>query len=612
MHTEAAILLTIVWASGLGLLAQILAHRFSMPAIVLLLIFGVLFGPDGLNVVQPSSLGGGLNVLVKLAVAIILFEGALGLRLSDLRQSLLEVRGLVTVGVIITWAGATLAALLIARFSFPLSLLFGALVTVTGPTVVQPLLKRVKVPRRVKAVLEGEAILIDPIGAILAVAVLDIVLGLYGVQQLSVASAIWGYLGRLLIGGLVGYVGALLLSLLLKAPRLVPLELRNLVALAGVWVVFGAAESLESEAGILAAVVMGLALQRSAIPEERRLRLFKEQLTVLAISLLFILLAASLKLEVVIAEGWRGVLTVLTLMFVLRPISVWLSTRHSSLSWREKVFVGWIGPRGIVAASVASLFAVSLSAAGIGDGEHLLALTFLTIALTVTLQGLSAAWVARVLGLASVTGKHVIIVGAGALARTVARVLTEHGRPVMLVDRSPTLVSVARQAGLEILHGNALEEEVLELAGADETDTFLSMTPNPEVNVLAVQLAREAFNIEHAYPMLDQPGKGASPRLVAQIGGSIAFGRAINIRDWEHALTYETVEQFEWSIPDAWRGLNPEATPLPEGVLSIARVQGDEIELTNNRQVWHKGEKIVLLSRVPEHKARKALHKLLV
>ncbi len=607
MHGESAVLLTIAWAIGLGLLAQILAHRFRLPAIVLLLAFGVAAGPYGLDLVHPSQFEEGLGILVKLAVAIILFEGALNLRLGDLRQAAREVRSLVTLGVLVSWVGGTLAALLIAGFPFPLALLFGALVTVTGPTVVQPLLKRMRVPRRLKTTLEGEAILIDPIGAILAVAVLDVVISVYGAEALTLWGAFWAYAGRLLVGGVVGYAGGAILSRLFKVRRLVPAELRNLVALAGVWLVFAIAEALLSEAGIMAAVAMGLSFQRGEVPEERRLRQFKEQLTVLGISLLFILLAANLRLEVIAAEGWRGIATVLALMFVVRPAAVYLAMRGSSFSWKEKLFIAWIGPRGIVAASVASLFALSLETAGFADGERLLALTFLTIALTVTLQGLTANPLARLLGLKSTTGHRALVIGAGPLARRAARILEEHGRRVTVIDRNLSLVYAAQREGLEALQGNALEEEVLERAGADEAESLLAATVNPEVNVLTVQLAREAFNITRAYPVVDTPEKGAGPQLVEQVGGRIAFGRPIDIRDWEHALNYEPVETFVWAVPKEWPNVPLGEVQMPLELLPLVRIQGSNVEVAHSGQTWRKGERVVFLSRVPEEEAREAL-----
>lgn len=606
MHHVDPALLTIAWATAAGLLAQVLAHRWKIPAIVPLLLFGVALGPSGLGVIRPAALGSGLPVIVKLAVAVILFEGALSLRLRDLQRAMREVRNLVTIGVLVTWVGATLAAWGIAHLSFAVAVVFGALVTVTGPTVVQPLLRRVALPRRVKTVLEGEAILIDPIGAVLAVAVVDIVLGLTGARPIGVASGAWGYVGRLLVGAGVGAAGAFALSFLLKRRGLIPADLVNLVSLAAVWTVFGIAEGLQSEAGIMAAVVMGLVMQRGAVPEERRLRRFKEQLTVLGISLVFVLLAAALPLRVVVAEGWAGVATVAVLMFVVRPASAALSLRKSPLSWRERAFIAWIAPRGIVAASVASLFALALSDAGIAEGERVLAITFLTIAMTVTLQGLTAAPFSRLLGLHSLAGKGVVIVGAGPLALRLAQVLRERGRPVMMLDRNPYLVEHARSLGFDAIAGNALDENVLEDADVDEAETFVAVTTNAEVNALAAHLAHDAFGVARSYPALGHPSRGAGPRLLERVGGRIAFGRPIDVRAWDEALARGEADFVVYTVPAGADGdLRPAA--LPAEMIAMARHRGQSVEVTNAEQRWQGGDELILLSRFREQEAISAL-----
>ena len=503
------VLLTIALAVVAGLVAQVVAAHWRIPPIVPLLLVGMAIGPSGLGFIHPESLGSGLSVVVKLCVAVILFDGALNLRLSDLRLALGEVRRLVTIGALVTWAGATLAALFIAGLSGPVALVFGALLTVTGPTVVQPILRRVRVSRRLKAVLEGESILIDPIGAVLAVAVVHVVLGVAGVHPIGFFESIWAYAGRLIVGALVGVASAFLLSWLLRRRGLVPAELANLVALAAVWGAFGISEAIKSESGITAVVAMGLSMQGGSIPEERRLRRFKEQLTVLGISLLFVLLSANLPLSVVLEEGVRGLLTVAALMFIVRPLSVWAALRHSDLSWRERAFISWIGPRGIVAASVASLFAIELTDAGFPEGQRVLAITFLTIALTVTVQGLTAGPIARLLRLESLVGRRVIIVGAGPMALALASIFRQHDRPVAVIDRNHEMIERAREMGLEAVDGNALDEPVLAAAGADEAETVVAMTTNPEVNTLTAHLAQDAFGIHGAYPVLANPAHGA-------------------------------------------------------------------------------------------------------
>ncbi len=600
MHPDPA-LLTASLAVGLGILAQLLAHRYRLPALVLLLVFGVLAGPGVLGLLRPAALGGGLFLLVKLAVAIVLFEGALALRLEDVRGALYEVRRLVTLGAAVTWLGAGLAAWGLGGLSPPVAALFGALVVVTGPTVVQPMLKRILVPRRLKAVLEAEAILIDPIGAILAVAVYEAILPGGG----SPAQAALAYLARLAVGGAAGLFFGLLVSWLLRQPRWVALELRNLVALAGVFLAFGLADAVLTESGIMAAVVMGLVVQRRAIPEEHRLRRFKEQLTLLAISLLFVLLAAALPLDTLAAALGPGVLVALALVLVVRPLAVAASLAGSGLPLRERLFVAALAPRGIVAASVASLFALTLPQ----EGARLLALVFLTIFLTVTLAGFGAPVLARLLGLAEAAGRRVVIVGAGGVGRTVARLLVQHGRPVALVDRNLPHVRAARREKLFAVAGDALDEDVLEAAGADEAGTLLAVTPNPEVNLLVAQIGREVFGIARVHPALEEAG--APEEIARQAGAEPAFGRPLDLEDWDHALARRRARVFEWTVPEGFPEAPVGALALPEGLLPLVRGKGEGVEVVHAGQTWAPGERIYWASRLAQREAEAALAGLL-
>ncbi len=593
MEHGTALLITIVAAVVFGLLAQILAHRWHVPVIVLLLIFGIGLGEDALGVVRPDELGGGLGILIKLAVAIILFEGALSLNLKSVRQNAAEVRNLITIGVLVSWAVTTLIAHFIAGFEWRLAILFGALMTVTGPTVIQPLLRRITVTRSVKTVLQAEAILVDPIGAILAIAVLDVLLATTVSGAIGLPGVLWVYFGRLLVGGVVGIIGAYGLAFLMKAKNLVPVELGNLVALACVWGTFGLAEWLHSEAGIMAAVIMGLVTQNATIPGARQLRHFKETLTTLGISVLFILLAAGLDLSTLGREGLSGVLAVIAIMLVARPLAVFIATWRSRLNWREKIFVSWVGPRGIIAASVASIFMLALQESGLAGGERLLALTFLTILMTVSIQGLSAGWLAGVLGLRDMGKQKVLIVGANNLGGVIARILTRYDRPVLLVDTNLTSVERARQKGMEAVPANALEESALEELHAEDYATFLALTSNSEVNVLACQLARDDFGIERAFPALSNPAKGANPALLKQTGGRLAFGRFITVAQWEKAET--DIHEFVWQFPSSQPAINARDIPLPVEVIPILRVRSGSAEIVHAEQTWQPGDVIVFL-----------------
>ncbi|MFQ3583892.1 MAG: sodium:proton antiporter [Cyanobacteriota bacterium] len=423
---ELTILFTLALVAGIG--AQVLANFVGVPSIVFLLLFGLLLGPDGLSLVHPQAMGSGLEALVSLAVALILFEGGLNLRLQRLNQVSDSLRNLVLFGSLLTLVGGAVAAHYLGEFPWRLAFLFGSLVVVTGPTVINPILKRVRVDTAVSTLLEGEGVLIDPVGAILAVVVLQVVLSghpsfLMALEQLS---------SRLAIGAAVGALGGWLMgSFLLWSRQFLTEDLRNSVVLAGALAVFVLAQSLRSEAGLMAVVLAGLVVRQKAAIAERSVRQFHGQLVVVAISVLFILLTSTLSLKAVFALGWGSLATVVCLMLVIRPLSVWLCTLNSDLNWRQKLFVAWLAPRGIVAASVASLFAILLTERGITGGDALKALVFLTISLTVTVQGLTAAWVARWLGLDQ--GSSTVIIGDHPLTSQLAQLMRSLNQTVEVI-----------------------------------------------------------------------------------------------------------------------------------------------------------------------------------
>jgi peroxiredoxin family protein len=412
-----------------------------------------------------------------------------------------------------------------------------------------------------------------------------------------------------IVGGIAGMVGGIAMSWLLRRRGWIPAELSNLVTLAGVWGVFAAAEWMQSESGIMAVVAMGLAMQRGAVPEERRLRQFKEQLTVLGISLLFTLLAANLPLRVIMEEGWRGIATVATLMFVVRPVSVWIALRGSSLSRRERMFIAWIAPRGVVAASVASLFAIQLLDGGFSEGNRVLALTFLTIAVTVTLQGLSANMVARKLGLQSLAGRRVIIVGIGSFSIEIAERLRSYGRPVTLIDRNEEQVARAHDRSLEVVTGNALEESVLDAAGAEEAETVIAITTNPEVNVLACHLAHDAFGVARSYPVLAHPTRGASSKLLERVGGRVAFGRPLDVRVWEIAFAQGQARTVAYRLPAD----SPEAVYLDglgDETIAFARARDGSVEIATGDQTWRANDHVLVATMLEEGEATRRLDEL--
>ncbi|MGI0492120.1 cation:proton antiporter [Alkalinema pantanalense CENA528] len=536
MSTPLQLTLQIIFTVLAGISAQVLAEFLKIPGIVLLLLFGIALGPSGLGIIHPSSLGDGLEVIVALLVAIILFEGGFNLRLQDVDRVSSSLRNLVTLGTLITLIGGGMAAHWLSEFPWSISFLYASLVVVTGPTVINSLLRQVEVDRQVSTLLEGEGVLIDPVGAILSVVVLNVVLSGGNPEPLMVLNDL---LLRVGIGAAIGVSGGWLMGILLKQATFLSEELKTLVVLAGVWGWFGLAQLLRSEAGLMAAVASGIVLRALELPQERLLKRFKGQLTVLSVSVLFILLSADLSIAGVFALGWGGVLTVLALMFLVRPISIWLCTWQDDLNWRQKLFMSWIAPRGIVSASVASLFSILLTQGGINGGDSVKALVFLTIILTVFLQSLTAQPIAKLLGITSQEVTGAVIVGCNPLSALLARFFLERGETVTVIDTAPDSSLFTPQANLKILTSTALDAAVLEEAGLAAIGTFLAVTDNGEVNAVLAQRAAEEFQPPRVLAVFPREGTTANGQV------NQAFSTHASLKTWNEYLQNDAVRLGE-------------------------------------------------------------------
>jgi NhaP-type Na+/H+ or K+/H+ antiporter len=524
--------LTFALALAAGMTAQVLARHLRIPGIVLLLLAGVLLGPDVAGVVRPQTLGAGLQIIVGAAVAVILFEGGMHLDLVRLRREALTIRRLVTVGAIVTGVGGALAARYVMGWEWRVAVPFGALVIVTGPTVITPLLRRIRVTHKLHTILEAEGVLIDPIGAIIAVVALEVVLA----QELSTAArGLVGIPTRLIFGALAGAAGGFVMAKLLASERFIPEGLESVFTLALLLGLYATCEAVLSESGIMAAPIAGMVVGNMPARLSRELEDFKEQLTVLLVGLLFVLLAADVRLSEVTGLGWRGVLTVLLIMTVLRPINALASTAGSDLTWRERAFIAWLGPRGIVAAAVASLFAAELAHAGIAEGIELRALVFLTIASTVVVQGIGGGFVAGLLRVRRPSDIGYLIAGAHGLARALGTALRRAGEDVVLVDTDETEVIAARSAGLTSILGNVMDESVLAQADIEARRGIIGLISNEGISLLAVEKARREFRVKTAHVAV-RPGRTGVPfeRLHAS-GARLLFGGEADIQYWSAA-----------------------------------------------------------------------------
>jgi NhaP-type Na+/H+ or K+/H+ antiporter len=491
--------LVLILTIGVG--AQWLAWRLRLPAILLLLSAGIIAGPVS-GLVDPDALFGDLLLpSVSLAVAIILFEGGLSLRLTELGTAGGIVWRLCSVGAATTWAMAAFGAHHLLGLPVELAVIFGAILIVTGPTVVLPMLRQLRLAQPAASVLKWEGILIDPIGALVAVITFEsIVLGA-GAE----ASPLVTLLASVGIGTTLGIAAAAVLTWMLGR-YYVPDHLRSPLVLATVAGVFLAANTIERESGILAATVMGIALAVQKRTPTREILDFKENLRVLLISSLFVVLAARLELSELRALARPGAAFVLWLVVVVRPIGVLLSTAGSSMSWQHRIVLMTLAPRGIVAAAVASLFALQLSYHPSLDGSTLIPLTFIVIIGTILFYSIAAPIAARALGVSNLDPQGVLLIGAQSWSRELAQALKKCDIKVLLIDDRRGYVQKARMAGLAAEHTNVLSEHLADETDLDGIGNMLAVTPNDHTNALAAIHLAEVFGSANVYQLPTEEG----------------------------------------------------------------------------------------------------------
>jgi len=532
---------TIAIALAMGMIVQSVARHIKIPGIVLLLACGVLLGPDVINIIRPDLLGEALPMLVGFAVAVILFEGGMNLRINRLRREGRTIRQLISIGALVTAVGGTLTTKILLHWDWNTAILFGILVIVTGPTVITPLLRRIKLRQSVATVLEAEGILLDAIGAIVAVVALEVVVSPSGYTLLASPFMI---LGRLLVGGMLGIIGGFIMAWLLGIRKLVPEGLENVFTLSLVFALFQISNVLSHESGIVAVTIAGMVVGNRKTIVRRELMEFKEQMTVMLIGMLFILLAADVRLSAVQSLGSGGLYTVIILMFVIRPLNIFFGTINSNLKSKQKILLAWIAPRGIVAAAVASYFAIELEKNGM-DGSQLRAMVFLLIAATVLSAGLTGGFVAKLLGLKRQSDHGWVILGANAVGRELARALKKGGEDVVMIDANPSLCRLAEKEELKVIYGNALEESVLLRAEIDIRKGAIGLSENEEVNMLFAKRAKEVGKVPETFISIKRDDESVTAEMVAEVDGNIPFGRARDLEKWSVWIRHAQVETYK-------------------------------------------------------------------
>ena len=524
MHQD-MIGLTIAGLGVLGLGCQWLAWRMKLPAILLLLIAGLLIGPVA-GVFNPNILFGDLLFpLISLAVAVILFEGSLTLNFAEIKTVRKNVKSIVTIGAIVTWVITSVATHYLLDFSWSLAFLFGSMTVVTGPTVIVPLLRTVRPQAKLANILRWEGILIDPIGAIFVVIVYEFIVSSSPMHSLEVFGLM------LLVGLVIGAVAGWLIAYVLRN-HLLPEYLQPFAVLAVVLGVFAGANVLESEAGLLAVTVMGMWLANAKDVDIRHILHFKENLTILLISGLFLILASRIQLADFHALGWGAITLFVVIQLVARPASIFISTIFSELAFKEKLFLAWVAPRGIVAAAISSLFALKLIDDGVAGAQLLVPLTFMVIIGTVVLQSLTARPIARLLGVAEPSPKGFLIVGANDVAREIGLALKKYDCRVVMTDSNWDYIRAARMAGLETYYGNAVSshaDEYLDLIGVGH---LLALTPDKHFNAVATSHYETDFGQRNIFRLNGRRhNSGLEKHSATQAhSGTVLFGDDISYK----------------------------------------------------------------------------------
>ncbi len=533
------------FAVGAGCLLTVLARRLHLPTIVLLLCGGFALGPEWLQVLQPNALGDFLPVIVSLAVGLILFEGALTLDLKEFKQTSTVIKRLLTIGVLITWLGSALTAYMVFDTSPAFSLLMGSLIIVTGPTVIVPLLRRIRVQQKLASILHWEGVLIDTIGVFTAILCFEWVVEGGG------AVAIPSFLIRVASGAAIGLIGGYSIYWVMKR-HWVPDNIVNAFALASAMLIFGATELIKPEAGLLSVTIAGLIVGIKKPRQLREIKAFKAEIVDLLIGMLFLLLVARLELQQFIdffklGGGW----VLFSVILIIRPLSIAASSYGTDLKLRQKALLSWVAPRGVVAASMASLFALSLSAKEnqVGDPALLESFVYSVICATVLIQGLSAGMFAKLLGLQRPAPNDWVVIGAHHFGRELARrLMRKDEQHVLLLDTNARNIALAKKEGLPALNRDGMEAEKLyeneqALFGAGYV---LALTDNVELNQILMQRWAKELDNEKVFGWIPLDSPTEADQLTGQgVFGDLSRPAVIGSELLQGESSFETVKWEE-------------------------------------------------------------------
>ncbi len=596
----------------LGILAQWIAWRAKVPAILPLIIIGLIVGPlstlwtaDEMKFIQPiwDDLtqrglfpGESLFYFVSLSIGIILFEGGLTLKRSEIKDVGPSILKLISLGSLITFLVSGFAAWFVLGVSPSIAFLFGALIIVTGPTVIAPILRNVPLNKNVSTVLKWEGILIDPIGALSAVLVFEFIIA--GGDHFT-AHAIMQFGKIVVIGFGLGFLGAYGLYLMLKN-KMIPHYLINVFSLASVLMVFVVSEELVHESGLLTVVLMGMILGNLEVPNLKEILFFKESLSILLISILFILLSANIELaDLQALLEWKYLLLFLIIILIVRPLAVFASTYKSNLNTNEKIFISWMGPRGIVAAGIASLFGLKLSQLGVEYASIIAPLVFLIVLGTVLLNATTANIVAKALKVIQQASDGILLVGGNKASRLIAKYLQDNGRNVVIVDNSSSNIAEANNEGLNAYKYDIYNEDLNENFEFNDIGFMLGLTGSHEVNTYALEKFSEDLGELGAYRLISTH-EMKNPSLISDKGLFSNTDDYINVS--EVARDFPSINEIniesQHQLDELMKVIYKQASTIPlffkddTGSLSVLTANKKEIKKDNIVSLIYLGKAI--------------------
>jgi len=595
----------------LGILAQWVAWKLKTPAILPLILIGLFVGPfstliseDGSKWLEPIwngqhglFPGESLYYFVSLAIAIILFEGGLTLRKSEVGVIGHVIVKLISVGAAVTFFGAGLAAHFIYGFSWHISFLFSSLIIVTGPTVISPILRNIPLKKHISSILKWEGILIDPIGALIAVLVFEFI-RVEGGQDFT-QTALLEFAKILISGFIFGFAFANALAFLIKR-NVIPHYLLNVFTLAAVLGGFVLADIFANESGLLAVVIMGMVMGNKNLPNIKELLYFKESLSILLVSILFILLAANIEIEeLLLIYNWKALLLFGIVVLLIRPLGVVLSSLGSDLKINEIAFISWVGPRGIVAAGIASLFGLKLVQEGVEGAEYITPLVFMIVLFSVLLNAATARMFAQLVGVFIKNSEGILIIGASMISRLIGKYLQDNKRHVVLVDNNADNVKKSRAMGLEAIVGSVYSDDLMDNIELNDVGYLMAITGNSDINQTAINKFKKQFGEKGSYRVIssdemNDPEKNPSEGLFSQTDDFIKLS--------DVARRYPSIHEEPLNSRKHYEGLveisktNPDIIPLfvktSNGNLIIIPSQSADVEIEEGYHFVYLGKKI--------------------